>query len=273
MFALRSLKLICIPLFLLLAVSLAGCNEIKLSSNWCDREIAIDGDQADWAGKLRFLEDQQASVGVLNDGDFLYLCLVSSKEGPVMQTVRSGFTVWLDSEGGKKKNFGVKFPLGMQGEPVPMMDRSKPREPEMPKEFLDASLKEIEIIGPGEGQVQRAEGFEEQGIEVKIVETRGKFVYELKVPLAMTADHPYAIGVKEGKPVGIGLEAGEPNRPEMGDRPPGGGFPGGGAGGGPGGGPGGGGPPGGGGRGSRPEMSEPIKLWLKVSLASAASSD
>jgi hypothetical protein len=265
MFALRPLKLICLPLFLLLTVSLAGCNEIKLSSNWCDREISIDGDQADWSGALRFLEDQQASVGVLNDGDFLYLCLVSSNQGPVMQTVMSGFTVWFDREGGKKKNFGVKFPLGMPGGAMPMIDRSKTKEPEMPREFLDASLKEIEIIGPGEGQLNRAPDFEDQGIQVKIVETNGRFVYELKVPLAITSDHPYAIGAKEGKPVGIGFEAGEPNRPEMGERPSDGGFPGGG--------PGGGGMPPGGGRGPRPEMPEPIKLWLKVSLAPAASSD
>lgn len=265
MFALGSLKLICLPLFLLLTVSLAGCNEIKLSSSWPDREISIDGDQADWSGVLRFLEDEQASVGVLNDGDFLYLCLVSSNQGPVMQTVRSGFTVWFDGGGGKKKNFGVKFPLGMQGGPMPMMDRSRTREPEMPREFLDASLKEIEIIGPGEGQLNRAPGFEDQGIQVKIVETHGRFVYELKVPLALTSDHPYAIGAKEGKPVGIGFETGELDRPRMMERPGGGGFPGGG--------PGAGGMPPGGGRGPRPEMPEPIKLWLKVSLASAASSD
>jgi hypothetical protein len=114
---------------LLLANSLAGCNDIELASKWRDREISIDGDQADWSGILRFLEDEQTSVGVVNDGDFLYLCLVSSSQGPVMQTVRSGFTVWFDREGGKKKNFGIKFPLGMQGEPMPMMDRSKARDP------------------------------------------------------------------------------------------------------------------------------------------------
>lgn len=264
-------NLVLLPLLLFLVTSLAGCNDIEVTSNWCDREISIDGDQADWSGVLRFLEEEQASVGVLNDGDFLYLCLVSSNQGPVMQTVMSGFTVWFDGGGGKKKNFGIKFPLGMQGGPMPMMDRSKAREPDMPREFLDASLKEIEIIGPGEGQLNRAPGFEEQGIQVKIVETHGRLVYELKVPVAITPDHPYAIGAKEGKPVGIGFETGTPDRSAMpGKMGEGGGMPGGFPGGGR---PGGSGMPPGGGRGPRPEMPEPIKLWLKVSLASAASSD
>jgi hypothetical protein len=261
---------ISLSIFLLLTLSLGGCGDVELNSKWRDREISIDGEQADWSGALRFLEDKQASVGVLNDQDFLYLCLVSSNQGPVMQTVRSGFTVWFDAEGGKNKNFGIRFPLGMQGGPMPMMDRSKLKEPEMPREFLDASLKEIEIVGPGKGQLNRAPDFENQGIQVKIVETHGRFVYELKVPLVTTSDHPYAIRAQEGKPVGIGFETGEPDRPKMMERPGGGGFPGGSPGGGR---PGGGGMPPGGGRGPRPEMPEPIKLWLKVSLASESSSD
>jgi len=44
------------------------------------------------------------------------------------------------------------------------------------------------------------------GIEAKVGRENDYFVYELKVPLVKSAEHPYAIEVKKGKPVGLGLE-------------------------------------------------------------------
>ena len=100
--------------------------------------------------------------------------------------------------------------------------------------------------------------------------------YELKVPLARSADHPYAIDTAPGKAIGVGLETGKMQLRSLGnDR--GGGFGGGGGGGGmPGGGRGrgGGGMGGGGGRGGRggdPQQAvqppKPLKSWATVAIA------
>ena len=104
---------------------------------------------------------------------------------------------------------------------------------------------------------------------------------ELKVPLARSADHPYAIDTAPGKAIGVGLETGKmPQRSSGHDR--GGGLGGGGGGGGgvgggmPGGGRGrgGGGMGGGGGRGGRggdPQQAgqppKPLKSWATVAIA------
>ena len=105
------------------------------------------------------------------------------------------------------------------------------------------------------------------GIAVKVGEVRGYFVYELKVPLARTAEWPYAIEAKSGALIGFGLETPKMERPSR----EGGGTGGfGGRGGGMGG--------RGGGMGGRrggdrnqPEQAKPLKSWATIQLAPVAS--
>jgi hypothetical protein len=55
------------------------------------------------------------------------------------------------------------------------------------------------------------------GIEARIGRQNGYFVYELKVPLIESDKYPYAIGIKPGKPIGLGLEIGNARIAMMGD--------------------------------------------------------
>jgi len=101
-------------------------------------------------------------------------------------------------------------------------------------------------------------------IEVAVGDEAGTLVYEIKVPLRVTVETPYAIGAGPGAGIGVGLETKKMETPGgPGGRGlfggfggmPGGGRPGGGGGGAP--------PPG----GERPPKLEPIRLWAKVALA------
>lgn len=273
--ATKSRQIISLGFLLLFAFSLTGCKDIEVKSIWLDREIIIDGGPDDWENVMLIIKDKNITVGLANDETFLYLCLRSSKESTLRQAMMTGFRVWFDSEGGKHKRFGIKFPAGMQSEGMPLRDRAEIQDPKIQQELIDASLKEVEIIGPAKGEVVRASNFREQEIEVDVGQTQGQFVYELKIPLLKTPEHPYAIGAQEGKPVMIGFETGKIDREKMrgemmkGGRPPGGDRMGGRM-------PGGGRGPGGGGRGGpagRPEMSEPLELWVKVNLAEGHSAD
>jgi len=89
-------------------------------------------------------------------------------------------------------------------------------------------------------------------------------VYEIKVPLIQSEQHPYAIGAEAGSSVGIGLETSKMKRSDMsgqmsGER--GGGGPSGGMRGGAGG-------RGMPGDGRRPQMRKHLKIWAVVQLAS-----
>ena len=136
----------------------------------------------------------------------------------------------------------------------------------------DDPMMYLELVGPGELGRRRIPIERVTGVEAKIGNDFGRFVYELKVPLPRDEDHLFGIGTKAGALLGVGLETGD--MPGMGRGSRGGGIggPGGGGGGRDGGGAGGrGGGGGGGGRGgmggSRPGTGESLKVWTTVQLA------
>lgn len=273
MFILRPLILLFV--LFLSAVFQVGCTTVglNLDSNWRDREITIDGKNSEWIGAMWYFEDENISVGLRNDENFFYMCMIA--EDPIIraQVMRQGFTVWFDPDGGNEKTFGIKFPVGMQamGAPGKMNSRgAREREqrepdPERMERALGRLLTELEILGPGKDEQTRLKVEEAKGIDI-VLDTSGEMlVYEIKVPLLPNEQHPYAVGAEAGDLIGIGLEIPKLDRStmrkKMGDTGRGGGMPGGGRMGGR-----------GGGMGMRggmgPQMPKGIKLWLTLQLAS-----
>ena len=248
-------------LFLFLLVG-CGNSKLELNSNWREREITVDGKNEDWLGAMLFFEEDNVSVGLLNDENFLYICMIVEDQFMRTQVMRQGFTLWFDPEGGKEKTFGIKYPLGMQASRTGLrrdeqsMERSRqaPRRP----------MVELEILGPGKDEVKKMPIAEAKGIDINVEFSSGMIVYELKVPLIQSEQHPYAIGAEAGSSVGIGLETSKMERSEM-RRQMSGGRGGGGMTGGMRGGAGGRGMSGG--RRS-PQKRQPLKIWAVVQLAS-----
>ncbi len=67
------------------------------------------------------------------------------------------------------------------------------------------SLKEIEIIGPGEDQIQRLALSDLTGMEIAVKSSAGMLVYELKIPLEADENNRYAIGIEPGDKISIGM--------------------------------------------------------------------
>jgi len=262
----------------LLTILFVACGQFQLSSIWRDREVMIDGKHNDWLNAMMYFEKENISLGLLNDESFMYICMIV--EDPIIrnQIMRQGFTLWFDPVGGKKRNFGIKFPIGMSEEDIQMRGMReedvpiKPRRGEQdPERFMQAPMRqmtELEILGPGKDESVRIPIDEAKGINVTINSSSGTLVYELKIPLSQDEQNPYAIGAKSGSSIGIRLETPKISRSNM-RRGMAGGMPGGG---GRGGMPGGGGMGGGGmrGGGMRPQMPGPLKVKAIVQLASAA---
>ncbi len=268
-------------------IMLAGCGETKLDSLWRDREIVIDGADADWQDLMTYIEKADAAVGFLNDERYLYLNLTSTDRTVQTQVITRGFIVWFDPKGGKDKTFGIRFPLGVQGMDIDRIGRG--RRPQgagggafgrghmtafeaLEDRFEDTlSGAKVEILRPGEDVRRRLDASEAAGIGLKMAYSKGRLVYEIKVSLAHAPYDTYAIGAGANARIGIGFETPEIDRDaireRMAGRRPGGMRPGGGRF--PGGVrkfPGGGGRMGGGRFGA--ERPEPFQLWLRVHLAS-----
>jgi hypothetical protein len=252
-----------------------GCKKNEFESQWRDREISIDGDHTDWKNSLTYVEDKNISIGLLNDEEFLYVCLVPGDFQIQNQMMRLGFTLWLDPEGGKDKTLGIHYPLGMMNSGLLMTElgfgsgrgMSEP-DPERMRTLVERSLSDLEILGPDKDDVRRMGVDQAEGLRVEVGNRTGTFVYELKVPLVVDEHYLYGIDAVEGSTLGVGFETTEIDREkmrqEMGER--GGGMRGGGM---RGGGMRGGGRMGGGMRGGgvRPGMAKPLKVWTKVILA------
>jgi len=271
----------------------AGCGPTQLDSRYKDRDIVIDGKYADWAGGLQTVGGDDITVGLANDGTDLCIALIVDDRQVRRQLAISGLFLWFDSSGGKTKQFGLRFPLGMEevaGEmPRPLGvaadaqktqpadgQRPQPADGQKPQREPDEVILEMEVFSPSE-QVWRRVGLKEiRGIEAAASRGTGPLVLEFRVPLAKTGPFGYGIGAAAGALIGVGLETLEIDMEALrGNMAPpddgGGGGPdrrppsGGGMGGGPGGGMGGGqGPPGG---GERPSVPDPIKIWTRVQLA------
>jgi hypothetical protein len=250
-------------ILLLLTFLLVGCgsSKLELNSNWRDREITVDGKNADWLGAMLFFEEDNVSVGLLNDENFFYICMIAEDQFVRTQMMRQGFTLWFDPDGGKEKTFGIKYPIGMQASEGDMRrdEQNLERSSQAPRR----PMIELEILGPGKDEQKKMLISEAKGIDIIVEFSSGMLVYELKVPLIQSEQHPYAIGAEAGSSVGIGLEMSKMEGPDMREQMSGG-RGGGGPSGGMRGGTGGRGMPGGG----RSQMRKPLKIWAVVQLAS-----
>ncbi len=248
---------------------LVGCGGTEaLQSVSLDRTITIDGQMDDWQGVLTPIEKENLSLGVLNDGEFLYLALVSRDRQVLNQMVGMGFTIWFDGEGGKARTFGIRFPLGLiaSGASFSPRELQQNRDPEARRERFEESLTDMEIFD-GEESSMRFMLDTVNGIAVKARLDAGTLLYELKVPLRKSDAYAFAVNAAPGDVIGVGLETPEIDREtlrqQLGGRSGAGGRGGVGA---PGGGRGGFGGPGGG-RGGPPQLPDPLKLWTTVTLA------
>jgi hypothetical protein len=224
-------------------------------------------------------------VAAVNDGEFLYVRLTASDAATRRQIMRQGMTVWFDPAGGTKKRFGVRYPVVERGGPDGEgrggrrggsggegggRGEGTPDESEAPRDRVD-------ILGPGKDDARSLTRDHLSGLDVALRSEQGTLQYELKVPLARSADHPYALDAAPGKTIGVGLETAKMQQRSPGMGRGGGGGMGGGGGGG--GGMGGGGRGRGGGMGGRggggrggdrergPEPPKPLKSWATVTIA------
>ena len=222
---------------------------------------AIDGKLDDWAGNLQKVEKKDFSLGIQNDGEFLYVALVSSEQAVTNEILRGGLTLWLDPAGGKEKVFGIRFPRGLMagGGQAMRARRGRGLTDRGVEELFESSTGELQLMHNGEeGAILPSTGV--PGIQASADLWMGTLSYELQIPLARTDEFQQAVDAAPGQVVGIGLETPQIDLNTLADR--------GGAGGARGGGGGrgaiGGGPPSG---VARPQTGKPIKHWSKITLA------
>jgi len=83
-----------------------------ISSEWLNKQITIDGKTDEW-NESDFLNDDKTGFNyiVSNDSSILYICLIIKDEILKTKFVNAGFSIFLNSEGKKKRTMEIDFPL------------------------------------------------------------------------------------------------------------------------------------------------------------------
>jgi hypothetical protein len=203
---------------LLAPIALGAASKAKLTSEWPTSPVVVDGTNTEWPTLVSIAKDVRFSIAVRNDAQNLYVALITSDAATGLQALNAGLIVWLDAEGGSKKRFGIKYPIGRgpgsqrgagqerageeggrRGRPDEGGEQEggargygspagqAPDADAMWKQALsDGRLKRAELLGPGKDDVRDLMLDLSQGIRAKIGHADGMMVYELAVPLART---------------------------------------------------------------------------------------
>jgi hypothetical protein len=263
-----------------------------IASAWRDRDVKIDGLNTEWQEWSPLGQEFRYSIGLLNDDEDLYVALRTSDPATSVQMLTQGLIVWFDAEGGTKKRFGLKYPVGALsygtpdsgpgrgGRGGPPRGQGRSGGQASPDQLwaqaeADGRLSRLELLGPGSDDRRSLVMGKTDPIAVRVGWQEGVVLYELRIPIAKGGNRQYTLGVAPGRTIGIGLENAErepgPGLMRFGAGPGGvGGGPGGGSGapGGVGGGPGQEGGSGGPGRGAeRPKAPKPLNAWVTVRLS------
>ncbi len=256
-------------------LALAGCatfNTFDTESHALSRPITIDGMTDDWSGEMYVVPGERMSMGLQNDGRYLYVALLIEDSFQRYQAMSQGLTIWFDPKGGTKKVFGIRYPLGLPAGQRPASRPGGEGEGLTLPDLPDEALSELEILRSEKGPARRisvAEG-KPEGLEIKVVPGTGLLVYEMKILLLPDAGHPLAVGAAPGSVIGLGFETPKFDASSLSrngpigntggtDNPPSGGTSGRG---------GTGNSSGRGGRGGMMGLSEPLKIWATVQLTS-----
>lgn len=221
------------PAALLAALALIAAPEAatrpNLASSWRLADIVIDGADFEWTDTLAEIPTVPASLSVTNDQTHVYVRVRVTDPATIQQVVRGGLIVWFDPRGGDDRTFGIKYPVGTpppnpdadgrtskpgddgtgarRGGPPPRSQRSGARGAP-PIEDLRALIpNRLEIHGPKDDDIRSLVLAYATGLSVALTIANNALVYELRVPLARDADHPYAIGSAAGATVGFGVQS------------------------------------------------------------------
>jgi hypothetical protein len=181
--------------FLLLIVLsttlLVGCKKKEIVSQWKPENLKIDGKSSDWEEIPLTMSDKiRGAMAVVNDAENQYIILKLSDQRMARKIQRMGLTVWINSEGKKKKEFGIRY-TGSQALATvlqPQMEfndqnRESARFAKM-GEMMSAHLPGPGMIGIIQNENVTMEPEKNPwGPSAASAENQGIYCYEFKIPL------------------------------------------------------------------------------------------
>jgi hypothetical protein len=182
--------------FLWLALALGilavvgAAKTLTVESRWQNTPLKIDGDISDWMAPLFNSEKSvQVDYAFCNDADNLYLVFIFKEQKYLSSLAQTGFTVWFNDQGKKKKIMGLRFEKKTLGaaELIAVMEKKSGPLPEAKKKEMlakPAYLINQFVAVNGDSEDQTSLVFKQPPLPEFISQSQsGRLVFEFRIPI------------------------------------------------------------------------------------------
>lgn len=201
--------------FMIVTLCASGLSkESTVESKWTTAPVKIDGLNNDWTGDPLTLEKKvKVEYSFKNDSENLYVLFIFREPREFMSTIsQTGMTIWLNTEGKKKKDYGIRFRRKiisadvyislLEKEMGPLPEQKKKEIREAPtyrlyqNEVIDEKAEDFMVTGGPTSPAFRSK------------RGQGMVTYEFRIPLKRGEGQPVGIGTEPGKNIKIGFQWG-----------------------------------------------------------------
>lgn len=203
--------------FFIISLSLNGfAKKETIASTWVTSPLTMDGSNDEWSDDvLNFEKKVDANYAFRNDGENLYVLFIFNDPKYLSTINATGMTLWFNTEGKKKKNYGLTFIKSQVSADafISILEQQKGILSEEEKNNIRANpryfLHNIKIVGKeSKAAFQRADIEESNLALFRSMRQQNMVMYEFAVPLKRVTEQAHGIGIEPGKVVKIGFEWG-----------------------------------------------------------------
>ncbi len=204
-------------LLMILTISFSGFSKEKeVKSFWAASSVKIDGFKDDWA-EVAFADEKKVKIDYAfkNDAENLYVLYIFKDPKYLSSISFTGITLWFNSEGKKKKNYGIKF-IQKQISADALISRTEKEKGPLPedkkKEIRNNPfylINDTEIVNKkSKSRSQPSESSEIKPAVFRVMKQQNLLVFEFAIPLKRMVEQASEVEIEPGKRVKVGFEWG-----------------------------------------------------------------
>jgi hypothetical protein len=203
--------------FFVLTFSLLGFSKKEIiASKWVDFPLTVDGSNDEWnIDVLNFEKKVDVNYAFRNDAENLYVLFIFNDPKYLSSIDATGMTIWFNTEGKKKKNYGLTFIKKQVSSDafISILEQQKGTLSEEEKNNIRANpryfLHNIKVVGKEiESSSQQADSEEVNVALFRSMRQENTVMYEFAVPLNRVTEQAHGIGTEPGRILKIGFEWG-----------------------------------------------------------------
>lgn len=117
----------------------------KYISKWQTQPFIVNYQSPSWSDKMNYNYKSKFMYSISNDSNNLYVRIKVFDKALQMKMLRSGFTLWIDTVGKKKKTLAIKYPLHNQARTVHNGNYPNKRNPDLTSNRKRAKTKATNV--------------------------------------------------------------------------------------------------------------------------------